>query len=167
MCVKYVVGRYAALFIERMGSCKDPQGLVTGADGQEYVRVWPSLTMLDQGDKAHLWKKKKDQSKGRTPPHQQAVKFSTVPTSWGAKWGFRKFVRRERVQEVKTMFSHRPKSLLKKDALLIQVKLTILVSLARLGCGRAALLCHAADAVLPAHHAWLAAAACNTFNLTA
>jgi len=75
----------------RVGSGKDPQGIVTGEDGSEYVRAWPKITMKDTGYKVAY--RDLDQTKGRDSSRQAAVKFSTDPQSWGAKHGYRKFVR--------------------------------------------------------------------------
>lgn len=67
----------------------------SGGSGCSYVRVWPTLTIVDTGPTiaASVFPRRLDQQKGRLTQHQQAVKISTDPTSFGAKHGYRKFVR--------------------------------------------------------------------------
>lgn len=85
------LNKFVAVYIMRVGSGKEPQGIVTGEDGSEYVRVWPKITMKDTGPGMTF--RNLDQTKGRDSSRQAAVKFSTGPQSWGAKHGYRTFVR--------------------------------------------------------------------------
>lgn len=91
--------RFTALFIQRCGYSsssstghREPEGLVTAPDGRKFVRAWPTLTLLpaEPSTGRHGGNK---HSKGRNRQTQQAVKFSTDPTSWSAKHGYRKFCR--------------------------------------------------------------------------